>query len=251
MAMSNDEAATVPMCISCGHNHYEHQVCAICGHSGRSQLFKKMKSRAEKLKQVDIKGYGSGTPQGCDFGSYDALDQWAIIRELRGNICRASGSDLRLEFNMEIESNSRHLLGFIGSKPFFYIRYRLSNNVNVNAYNQCLLDRFGIIPLTPFSYDTFTNDELYRKCTSFFLDDLKSNLDHQAHAANVTTNASNHDPNVTSVMFNTSTSLQPCIYVPEIAIMNNVQTILQEFGFVITNKINIEGTTHYVLTAPA
>jgi len=140
----------VPLCDTCGHHHVPGIKCSICGHVGKSNIFKKMKERAAAHYKFELVGYGTGLESGCDF-SQDQ-DAWAILRELRGIYCRTrntttggGGGDLSEEFNLQQERNSRHLLGYYGNRPLLVARYSLraaGSEGGTLASAICLVDRF-------------------------------------------------------------------------------------------------------------
>ena len=152
------EEEEVPLCATCGHHHVPGVKCTVCGHVGKSNIFKKMKERAAAYYKLDLCYYGTGLENGCDFSQNQNIEAWAVIRELRGNVCRAAGGNLTHEFNIQQEKNSRHMLGYYGSRPFLCARYSLhvansNSNSNPNPDSSCssgnggnggycLLDRF-------------------------------------------------------------------------------------------------------------
>jgi len=141
--MAEHDAHGIPFCNTCRHYHTQGVACPQCGHIGRSNIFTKMKLKATAHTKLSLWSCGNGCPDGCDLSSQH--DQWAILREFRGNQYRIdSGKSIEEEFNVKEERDSRHLLWSIGDKPVVTTRYqlRLSEVGDV----ACIMDRFVYMP---------------------------------------------------------------------------------------------------------
>ena len=133
----------VPYCATCRHYHVQGCACPECGHIGRSNIFTKMRNKAAKRTGFSLWSCGNGRPDGCDMT--DQSDQWAVLRELRGNLYRINGgTNIHEEFNTKEERDSRHMMWSIGDKPIVLARYQLL--VSDTGDIACNLDRFAFIP---------------------------------------------------------------------------------------------------------
>lgn len=151
----------VPYCGTCRHHHFQGVACSICGHVGKGNtIFKKMKDKAAKFQKFRVNTFGTGLPNGCDVGSSN-LDQWAIIRDLRGNLCEER--DIGTEFNIQEERNSRHMLGWVADRPIWIARYSVIWNESGDI--ACTLSRFGIFP---------THEGMLKQCVQSLVQDIKT-----------------------------------------------------------------------------
>jgi hypothetical protein len=171
--------AGVPFCNSCRHYHVQGEKCAVCGHKGKCNIFGKMVERATAHQSLKFWATGSGLPNGCNMSNQ--VEQWAVLRELRGVIYLSQGGDdLRNEFNAATECGSRHMMFSLGDKPIAAVRYQVhffdSGSGSGSGY-ACAIDRFSFMQ----GYEE--RPGLVDQCARDFLSDLRSVLHQHAQEA--------------------------------------------------------------------
>jgi hypothetical protein len=169
--------AGVPFCNGCRHYHIQGEKCAVCGHKGKCNIFGKMLERAKAHQSLRFWAMGSGLPNGCDMSNQ--VEQWAVLRELRGVIYLShGGDDLRNEFNMVTECGSRHMMFTLGDKPIAAVRYQVHFFDSGSGY-ACTVDRFSF--LQGCGYEE--RPGLVDQCVQDFLTDLRLVLQQHAQEA--------------------------------------------------------------------
>jgi hypothetical protein len=213
---------SIPFCSTCKHHHHQGSKCGICGHVGRNTIFKKMHEKAAAMSQFRISSFGSGLPNGCDFGG-NSHDQWVILRELRANLC-GGGDNLTTEFNMIDESNSRHILGWVGNRPILAVRYSLQFKDMHSA--TCILSRFGI-------YSTYTERPgVGQQCVEAFLNDLLISVNQIRQANGISIADLLH--------------LSLSLIIPEIFV-GVITTLIESGRFRLSGAVDMNGTQHVCL----
>eukprot|EP01041_Mallomonas_annulata_P002344 gene2344-4557_t len=132
------EVDDVPLCPSCNHRHVQGVKCHICGHVGRSQIYQKMRSKANCLRSFKLEIFDATA---VDSNVYSL---WEINTELRKLIYTI---ELAIPLDKEIdqmENESRHVLGILGDAPVSLARWRfLIMNGNTLV---ALIDRLAVLP---------------------------------------------------------------------------------------------------------
>ena len=132
-------AAEVPMCLVCNHRHVQGQKCSVCGHVGRSQIYQKMRQKAN-LKRAIKSTFYDGT-------SFDQVSEdWDMIMELRKRVfCGECAIPIEQEFNEILEKTSRHVVCYAGDAPTAIARYRLYKTAEGAIGAE--IDRLAVMPV--------------------------------------------------------------------------------------------------------
>lgn len=129
----------VPICPLCKHPHEQGVKCAICGHVGKSQMYEKMKSKADQRRALTTEIYTGESL------AHTLRGQWDIIQELRISIfCEDLGIPEEREFNTGEEMNSRHIIISLGDMPVGTVRYRIT--ATPDGLPLGIIDRLGVLP---------------------------------------------------------------------------------------------------------
>lgn len=133
------EIDDIPLCTVCNHKHVQGIKCAVCGHVGRSQIYQKMRIRANTLRSFKLESFDSSTVD-----NDTALDLWAVVSELRKTIfVQELYIPTELEFDC-FDQSSRHTIGTLGDALVSVARWRyISDEVENVVY--ALIDRFGVL----------------------------------------------------------------------------------------------------------
>lgn len=133
------EIDDIPLCSICNHRHIQGVKCAICGHVGRSQIYQKMRIRANALRSFKLESFYSTTVD-----NETAFDHWAVVSELRKTIfCTEMLIPSELEFDC-YDQSSRHTIGTLGDAFVSVSRWRYIRNGDENGVS-ALIDRFGVL----------------------------------------------------------------------------------------------------------
>ena len=98
----NQEDESIPMCTVCNHRHVQGVRCTVCGHVGRSQIYQKMRARANTKRAVRTLFYDGAAFAQCS-------DDWDVIMELRRRVyCVECSIPFEQEFDELLEKTSRH-----------------------------------------------------------------------------------------------------------------------------------------------
>ena len=100
--LDSQDDESIPMCTVCNHRHVLGVRCTVCGHVGRSQIYQKMRARANLKRVVRTLFY-----DGAAFAQ--SSDDWDVIMELRRRVyCVECSIPFEQEFDELLEKTSRH-----------------------------------------------------------------------------------------------------------------------------------------------
>mmetsp|Transcript_16532 Transcript_16532/g.16642 ORF Transcript_16532/g.16642 Transcript_16532/m.16642 type:complete len:211 (+) Transcript_16532:387-1019(+) len=127
----------IPLCPSCNHRHIQGVKCHICGHVGRSQIYSKMKAKANILRSFKFEVFDS-----TNLNSY-VYGLWEVCTELRNMIyCNEMMIPGEQEFD-QLEQSSRHFIGILGDAPISIARWRFLSSDSSSVY--AIIDRCGVL----------------------------------------------------------------------------------------------------------
>ena len=135
--MEETESSSLPWCPTCRHHHEQGIKCTVCGHTGKSQIFPKMKARSisrRKLSVFILAGNELTAPHNIEF--------FQILLELRKTVTTISPFDAR-------DNNKFHMLTLIGDLVVGHATVSLTQESNAAQHmsiNMLIIENFFVLP---------------------------------------------------------------------------------------------------------